>query len=89
MPYLSWLSSVPRTAGLKVAEVDGWQTRGHGLMGELKGVMPLFDNELAKRRPPPYFAIPAESVRIPLPARARVAKAVRVPRPLTANGERH
>jgi hypothetical protein len=37
MPFLSWLSSVPRTAGLKVAEVDGWQTRGHGPMGDPKG----------------------------------------------------
>ena len=39
MPFLSWLSSVPRAAGLKVAEVDGWQTRGHGPMGDPKGVI--------------------------------------------------
>jgi peptidoglycan hydrolase-like protein with peptidoglycan-binding domain len=39
MPLLSWLSSVPRAAGLKTADVDGWQTRGHGPMGEPKGVI--------------------------------------------------
>lgn len=39
MPYLTWLSDVPRAAGLKVAEVDGWQTRGHGPMGEVKGII--------------------------------------------------
>lgn len=37
MPYLTWLADVPRAAGLKVAEVDGWKTRGHGQMGTVKG----------------------------------------------------
>lgn len=39
MPFLTWLAEVPRAAGLKVAEVDGWQTRGHGPMGDPKGVI--------------------------------------------------
>jgi peptidoglycan hydrolase-like protein with peptidoglycan-binding domain len=36
---LSWLPSVLQTAGLKVAPVDGWETRGHGDMGPIRGVM--------------------------------------------------
>ena len=36
---LQWLPSVLLDAGLKVAEVDGWQSRGHGTMGEMMGVL--------------------------------------------------
>lgn len=39
MPYLTWLADVPRAAGLKVAEQPGWKTRGHGPMGEVKGII--------------------------------------------------
>ena len=31
---LAWLADVARAAGLKVEEVPGWQTRGHGDMAE-------------------------------------------------------
>ncbi len=36
---LTWLPEVLRNAGLKVAEYDGWQDRGHGDMGEVLGVL--------------------------------------------------
>ncbi|HEX5659180.1 MAG TPA: N-acetylmuramoyl-L-alanine amidase [Polyangiales bacterium] len=36
---LLWLPDVLEGAGLKVAEVDGWQMRGRGDVGELKGVL--------------------------------------------------
>jgi hypothetical protein len=36
---LTWLADVLRAAGLKVAETDGWQDRGHGEVGEIVGVM--------------------------------------------------
>jgi muramidase (phage lysozyme)/peptidoglycan hydrolase-like protein with peptidoglycan-binding domain len=36
---LTWLPKVLRDAGLKVAEVDGWETRGRGDIGPIKGVM--------------------------------------------------
>lgn len=36
---LTWLPSVLRGAGLKVIETDGWQTRGHGDMGTVLGVL--------------------------------------------------
>jgi peptidoglycan hydrolase-like protein with peptidoglycan-binding domain len=39
MPFLNWLSDVPRAAGLKTADVNGWQTRGHGPMGDPKGTI--------------------------------------------------
>lgn len=40
MPFaLTWLSQVLLDAGLKVAEVDGWQSRGRGEMGQVKGVI--------------------------------------------------
>ena len=39
-PYsLTWLPSVLEGAGLKVALVDGWETRGHGDMGDVRGVI--------------------------------------------------
>ena len=34
-----WLADVLKAAGLKVAEVDGWKTRGHAAMGTVKGVI--------------------------------------------------
>jgi peptidoglycan hydrolase-like protein with peptidoglycan-binding domain len=34
-----WLADVLRAAGLKVAEVDGWKTRGHASMGDIKGAI--------------------------------------------------
>lgn len=36
---LTWLASVLRDAGLTVIEQPGWQTRGHGDMGTVRGVM--------------------------------------------------
>lgn len=36
---LTWLPVVLKAAGLKVATVDGWQTRGHGDVGETFGVI--------------------------------------------------
>lgn len=36
---LLWLQPVLRHAGLKVATVDGWETRGRGDMGHVEGVM--------------------------------------------------
>jgi len=36
---LTWLADVLRKAGLKVAEQPGWQTRGNGDVGPIKGVM--------------------------------------------------
>jgi len=40
MPYqLTWLSTVLKNAGLKVAPQPGWMSRGHGDMGTVKGVI--------------------------------------------------
>jgi len=36
---LTWLPAVLRAAGLKVAEVDGWESRGVGDMGDVVGVI--------------------------------------------------
>ena len=36
---LTWLPTVLRDAGLKVVEVSGWQTRGHGDVGRIIGVI--------------------------------------------------
>lgn len=36
---LTWLPGVLLDAGLKVAETPGWETRGHGDMGTVKGVL--------------------------------------------------
>ncbi len=36
---LTWLPEVLEQAGLKVAEVPGWRTRGRGEMGTVRGVM--------------------------------------------------
>jgi len=36
---LLWLPDVLEGAGLKVAEVDGWQTRGLGEMGQVLGIL--------------------------------------------------
>jgi N-acetyl-anhydromuramyl-L-alanine amidase AmpD len=36
---LTWLPDVLEAAGLKVAEVPGWRTRGRAEMGEVRGVM--------------------------------------------------
>ena len=36
---LTWLPEVLRSAGLKVAECDGWQTRGVGDVGDIIGVI--------------------------------------------------
>lgn len=36
---LTWLPSVLRDAGLEVLEHPGWQTRGHGDMGKVQGVL--------------------------------------------------
>lgn len=36
---LTWLPKVLRDAGLKVEEVNGWQTRGLGDVGQIKGVL--------------------------------------------------
>lgn len=39
MPYLTQLANVLRAAGLPVREIPGWQTRGHGAMGQVVGVL--------------------------------------------------
>ncbi len=36
---LLWLADVLRAAGLKVEEVAGWKTRGHGNVGTVKGIL--------------------------------------------------
>ncbi len=36
---LTWLAQVLRQAGLVVIEEPGWQTRGHGDMGDVRGVL--------------------------------------------------
>lgn len=36
---LTWMPQVLREAGLKVAEVEGWATRGRSEMGRVRGVM--------------------------------------------------
>lgn len=36
---LTWLPKVLHDAGLKVEEYPGWQTRGHGDVGSIKGVL--------------------------------------------------
>lgn len=36
---LTWLPAVLEAAGLKVAEVDGWRSRGRAEMGKIRGVM--------------------------------------------------
>ncbi|API53626.1 hypothetical protein BMW22_20230 [Rhizobium leguminosarum] len=36
---LIWLPEVLREAGLKVAEINGWASRGRGEMGRVRGVM--------------------------------------------------
>jgi peptidoglycan hydrolase-like protein with peptidoglycan-binding domain len=36
---LTWLPEVLRAAGLRVAEVPGWERRGHGDVGETLGVL--------------------------------------------------
>lgn len=39
MTDLGWMPEVLRAAGLVVREVPGWQTRGHGAMGDVAGVL--------------------------------------------------
>lgn len=39
MPYHTNLARILRDAGLKVIEQPGWQSRGHGPMGTVQGVM--------------------------------------------------
>lgn len=36
---LTWLPKVLRDAGLKVNEAPGWQTRGHGDIGHIDGIL--------------------------------------------------
>src|ERR1044072_1917782 len=36
---LTWLPDVLKAAGLKVAEVNGWKTRGNGDVGKIFGVI--------------------------------------------------
>jgi len=36
---LTWLPEILEDAGLKVAEQPGWRTRGHGDIGQVRGVM--------------------------------------------------
>src|SRR5699024_8365614 len=39
MVYYTGLARVLKAAGLKVVEIDGWDTRGHGGMGRIKGIL--------------------------------------------------
>ena len=36
---LVWLKDVLLKAGLKVATIDGWESRGSGDMGDIRGVI--------------------------------------------------
>lgn len=49
---LTWLSEVLANAGLKVAEVDGWKTRGRNDLGDIMGVMCHHTGVLAKGNMP-------------------------------------
>lgn len=39
MGYMTWLADVLRGAGCKVVELEGWQSRGRGPMGTVRGVL--------------------------------------------------
>jgi hypothetical protein len=39
MPYHTWLADVLKSAGLAIKEEPGWKTRGHGPMGDVKGIV--------------------------------------------------
>lgn len=39
MPYLTWMADALRAGGLPVREIPGWQTRGHGAMSTVLGVL--------------------------------------------------
>lgn len=39
MSNIVWLADALRTGGCKVVEHDGWETRGHGQMGNVRGVL--------------------------------------------------
>lgn len=39
MPYLTQLAAVARRTGFQVVELPGWQTAGHGEMGQVEGVV--------------------------------------------------
>lgn len=39
MSYLTWLADVLQDAGLKVQEEKGWETRGHGPMKGVRGIL--------------------------------------------------
>lgn len=39
MAYQTWMAGVLRGAGLAVREIAGWQSRGHGSMGSVLGVV--------------------------------------------------
>lgn len=39
MPYALWLPEVLRAEGVTIVEESGWQTRGRGPMGEVRGLM--------------------------------------------------
>lgn len=39
MAYATWLLDALRAEGVNVIPVDGWETRGRGPMGEIKGMM--------------------------------------------------
>lgn len=39
MPWLTDLADVCRTSGLRVVEVDGWRTRGHGPMTDVQTIV--------------------------------------------------
>lgn len=49
---LTWLLEVLTNAGLKVAEVDGWQTRGRNDLGTIMGVMCHHTGAVAKGNMP-------------------------------------
>lgn len=36
---LTWMPDVLRAAGLRVTEISGWQNRGHGNVGDIRGVL--------------------------------------------------
>lgn len=54
---LIWLPQVLEEAGLKVAEVKGWETRGRGAMGNVRGVMCHHTNGNARGNMPSLSAL--------------------------------
>lgn len=59
---LTWLPGVLRDARLEVLEHPGWQTRGHGDMGEIRGAATCIRRPMrctkCQRDPGPFLLVP-------------------------------